>query len=70
MNLEDKVLQKIKEDKITPKPFWYFLVKDFSLWGFVFLSVVLATLSIAPIIFIFQNLDIGNVKHISQNNVA
>jgi uncharacterized membrane protein YidH (DUF202 family) len=67
MNLEDKILQKIKTEKITPTPFWYFLVKDFSLWALVFLSVVLATLSIAPIIFILQNLELGYAKHISPN---
>lgn len=67
MNLEDKILNKIKEEKITPKPFWYFLAKDYSLWSLVFISIILAAICIAPIIFILQNLELDYVKHITGN---
>ncbi len=67
MNLEDKILQKIKEEKIAPKPFWYFLAKDYSLWLLVFISIILAALAFAPIIFILQNLELDYAKHITDN---
>ena len=28
------VLEKIKEEKIKPKPKWFFITKNFSLWFF------------------------------------
>lgn len=65
--LEDKILNKIKQENIKPRPFWYFLLKDYSLWSLVLLSIILAALSIAPILFIFSNLEYGFVKHISNN---
>lgn len=67
MNLEEKILQKIRDEKIAPKPFWYFLVKDYSLWGLVFISIILAAICIAPIIFILQNLELDYAKHITGN---
>jgi hypothetical protein len=66
-NIENKILQKIKDENLRPKSLWYFLVKDYSLWSMVFVSVILAALSIAPIIFIIQNLELGYVKHITNN---
>ncbi len=67
INLESKILQKIHDDKIKPKSFWYFFIKDFSLWGAVVLSIIFTSLSLAPIIFIFENLEIGFVKHLDQS---
>lgn len=66
-NLEQKILEKIKNEKLSPKPIWYFLIRDYSLWLAVILSIILASLSIAPIIFIFSNLEIEYIKHISSN---
>jgi hypothetical protein len=67
MNLEDKILEQIKEKQLKPKSFWYFLIKDYTLWSLVLLSVILASIAFAPIIFIFQNLELGYIKHISDN---
>jgi hypothetical protein len=67
MNLEEKIINKIKEEKIQPRSVWYFLARDYSLWSLVFVSVVLAGFSFAPIIFIIQNLELGYIKHISNN---
>jgi len=67
MNLEDKILEQIKDKQLKPKSFWYFLIKDYTLWFLVFISVILASISIAPIIFIFQNIELGYIKHLSDN---
>ena len=67
MRLEDKILEKIKHDNLKPTSIWYFLIKDYSLWLAVFVSIILAALSIAPIIFIISNSELGFIKHISSN---
>lgn len=67
MNIEEKIISKIKEENLKPKSIWYFLARDYSLWSMVFLSVLLAAFSIAPIIFILQNLELGYTKHITNN---
>jgi len=70
MNLEEKIIQKIKDDNLKPKSIWYFLAKDYSLWAFVVLSVLLGALAIAPIIFISSNFEPGYIKHISNNQIT
>lgn len=66
-NIENRILSKIRTENLHPKSFWYFVVKDYSLWGLVFLSIILASISIAPIIFIINNLELGYAKHIDSN---
>lgn len=66
-NLEERILEKIKHENLKPKSIWYFLIKDYSLWLAVLLSVLLASLSIAPIIFIFSNIEPAYIKHVSAN---
>lgn len=67
LNLENKILNKLKEENIQPKSVWYFIIKDYSLWSLVFVSIILAAICISPIIFIFQNLELGYAKHINGN---
>ncbi len=69
INIEDKILEKIKNEKIKPTSFWYFLVKDFSLWGAVVLSIAFVSISLAPIIFILENLESDYIKHISKSQL-
>ncbi len=67
MNLEEKILEKIKQGHLKPRSVWYFLIKDYTFWSLVFISIILATISIAPIIFIFQNIELTYIKHITDN---
>ena len=39
-NLGDKVLRKIKEEHIAPKPRWQFLLKDYFIWFLFFHYVI------------------------------
>lgn len=66
-NIENRILNKIRTENLHPKSFWYFAIKDYSLWVLVLLSIILASISIAPIIFIVQNLELGYAKHIDTN---
>jgi hypothetical protein len=66
-SIENKILQKIKDENLQPRSLWYFLIRDYSLWSLVFISIILAALSISPIIFTLQNLEPGYIKHITNN---
>ncbi len=66
-NLEEKIMNRIQTDKIEPTSFWYFLMRDFSLWFLVFLSIVFSTLTVSPMIFILQNMETGFLMHITNN---
>lgn len=65
--IQEKVIAKIKEDQLKPKPLLYFIARDYSLWLLVVLTIILASFCIAPIIFIIQNIEYGYIKHISSN---
>ncbi|HBU07291.1 MAG TPA: hypothetical protein DEB09_04375 [Candidatus Magasanikbacteria bacterium] len=53
----NKVLEKIKHDKIEPKARWHFLLKDSLVWFLLGLSVVIGSLAIAVSIFHLENSD-------------
>ena len=44
-NLGDKVLRKIKEECICPKPRWQFLLKDYFIWLLFLVSLVVGSLA-------------------------
>lgn len=44
-NLGDKVLRKIKEEHIAPKPRWQFLLKDYFIWFFFLASLLFGALA-------------------------
>lgn len=58
--LSNKVLEKIKEEKIEPRPRWQFLLKDYIIWSIFILSVVIGGLALCVMshIFSFNDWDI------------
>ena len=54
-NFTQKILEKIKTEKIAPTPAWQFLVKDSLIWIFFGLSVLIGSVSFAVITFIVFN---------------
>lgn len=55
-NLEDKnfvsgVLNKIKEEKISPKPKWHFLIKNSLIWTLGILSLILGAIATSLIFY-------------------
>ncbi len=50
-----KILQKIKEGHIKPKPKWEFLLKSYIIWLFFGLSIVVGSLSFSIMFFLFKN---------------
>lgn len=63
-NLEDKdfnnsVLQKIKEEKITPKPKWQFLLKNSLIWTLGVLSLILGAIATSLIFYMLTGEESG-----------
>lgn len=56
-NFDQTILEKLKAEKISPKPRWYFTVKNYALWGMGILSLVIGGLSFSVIIYLVRNND-------------
>lgn len=50
----DKLLAKIKNEKISPTPRWHFLLKDYVIWIAGGLSLVIGALAVSLIIYLWQ----------------
>jgi hypothetical protein len=50
-----KLLEKIKEEKIAPKPRWTFLLKESVIWGAGSLSLLVGGLVTAVVIYFFRD---------------
>lgn len=57
-DLSEKLIEKIKEEKITPKPRWQFLTKDWFFWLMFGLSIIIGGLSFAAIIYFATDNDL------------
>jgi hypothetical protein len=49
-NISEKILEKIKEEKIVPKPRWQFLLKNYVIWTIFGASIIVGSLSLAVIL--------------------
>lgn len=58
-NFDQEILKKIKEEKITPKPKWQFLLKEYTVWGVGVFSLLIGALAFSVIIYMFINNDWG-----------
>lgn len=50
INISDKIIEKIREEKITPKPRWQFLLKYYVFWTIFGASIIVGSLSFAVIL--------------------
>jgi hypothetical protein len=50
-----KLLEKIKEEKIAPKPRWTFLLKESVVWGAGSLALIVGGLVTAVVIYFFRD---------------
>jgi hypothetical protein len=74
-SVSDKVIEKIKKEKIYPTPRWHFLLKNYVLWSGFFLSVIFGSLAISLIIHysrendwdIYPYLGEGNLQFIAES---
>lgn len=63
----DKVLEKIKEEKIEPKPRWQFLLKDCFVWIAFAISVVIGAIAFCVILDAFTDNDWDVYKYAIEN---
>ncbi len=54
---ENKLLAKIKEDKINPKPRWQFLLKDYVVWLVGLVALLIGAAAISVMIYLFKYND-------------
>jgi len=53
-NLGDKVLRKIKEECICPKPRWQFLMKDYFIWFLFLVALLLGSLAFCVVLYVLS----------------
>jgi uncharacterized membrane protein YidH (DUF202 family) len=56
-NIAKQALEKIKEDKIKPKPRWEFIFKEYFLWFLACISLLVGSFAVAVIIHMIKNND-------------
>ena len=67
-----KVLKTIEEKKITPKPRWHFVLKNYVFWFFLAITTFIGALAVTAVLFmlldydwdVFEYLDRGLFEHI------
>ncbi len=63
--LDKKIIKAIKEKKLTPRPRWQFLLKNYLIWGGGVSSLLFGSLAFAMILFMLLNNDWRMYEHIS-----
>ena len=58
-DFSEDVLQKIKQEKLSPKPKWQFLLKNSIIWGLGVLSLALGSVSMSLVFYMIKNDDAG-----------
>lgn len=66
-NVSQKVIEKIKDRKIKPKPKWEFLLKDYFLWFFGIISLVVGAFASSVTIYMFASNDWDVYRHINDS---
>lgn len=61
----EKILNRIKQEHITPRPRWHFLAKDGALWAAGALAIAIGSVAVSVVIFVLANHDwaIGRILH-------
>lgn len=54
---EEKLIAKIKNEKLTPKPRWQFLLKNYVIWISGALALVIGSLAVSVIIYLLKYND-------------
>ena len=54
---EEKLVAKIKEDGLSPKPRWHFLLKDYVVWASGVLALIIGAGAVAVVIYLLRHYD-------------
>lgn len=66
----NKVLEKIKQKKITPKPKWQFWLEQVGLWFLAVVSVLIGSNALATIIFRMVNNDWDTIRFLGRDPLS
>ncbi len=59
MNVTEDVINRIKSEKIEPKPKWHFLFKESVLWTSFGVAILVGSMSASVVFYTFANGDFG-----------
>lgn len=65
-----KVIEKIREEKIAPKPRWHFLLKDYFTWIMFVISIFIGALAFCTMLYVFFNNDWDLYKYLHTSVVG
>lgn len=68
-NLGDKVLRKIKDERIAPKPRWQFLLKNYFVWAIFAFSVIVGAFSFCVILDFLADNDWDVYRYAVKNPI-
>ena len=57
-NLEQKIIEQIKQENLEPTPRWHFLLKEWLVWSVGVLSLLVGAAAVSVIIYLFRNNDL------------
>ncbi len=63
--ISEKIYKKIKEEQIKPRPRWEFLLKDYTVWSFFGVSLVVGSLAVAVLLYMLVNNDWDLYSYVS-----
>lgn len=64
-SLSQKILNTIKSRRISPKPRWEFLLKNYIIWAFFTVAIIIGSLATSVIIFMILNDGWGDLGNLS-----
>jgi len=70
MNNAKEIFNKIKEKKIEPKSKWKFLLKNYLIWVFFSLAILVGSIAFSVIIFLLTDNDWDVYKYLDKNFIS
>lgn len=67
MESAERIINKIKDQKIKPKPRWSFTYRNMLMWFIMVLSVIAGALAFSIILFAIQQIDFDLIAHMSHS---
>ncbi|MDD3498462.1 MAG: hypothetical protein PHH24_03085 [Candidatus Moranbacteria bacterium] len=67
MDKAKEILERIKEKKIKPRSRWKFMLKDYAIWIFFGLSILIGAMAFSVIIFLLNDNDWDVYKYLDKN---
>jgi heme/copper-type cytochrome/quinol oxidase subunit 2 len=67
--ISQKIIAKIKKEKIKPEPKWKFIYRNYLIWILAMFMVVFGAISFSITIFTLKHVDLETLKYIEQTRL-